>query len=169
MEHDFDSELVIGLVSAVGTENKRVIDLLTERLGLAGYRVRLIKLSSDVIPLLCNVADHGNSEYQRISNLMDAGNKARTDCGDNSILALGAAAEIFAKRDKEAGKPPKESPKTAYIIDSLKRPEEVARLRLIYPSGFILVGVHANEERRRAHLTADRGMTPASAALAAMR
>ena len=75
MEHDFDSELVIGLVSAVGTENKRVIDLLTERLGLAGYRVREIKLSRDVIPLLCPVAEHGNSEYQRVSNLMDAGNK----------------------------------------------------------------------------------------------
>jgi deoxycytidylate deaminase len=163
MENEFDSELVIGLVSAVGTENRRVIDLLTERLGLAGYRVHEIKLSRDVIPLLCTVPDYEKSEYKRISHLMDAGNKARADSGDNSILALGAAAEVFAKRDKAEDNSPKASPKTAYIIDSLKRPEEVARLRLIYPFGFVLVGVHADEERRRRHLTADRGMTPENA------
>ena len=159
MENEFDSELVIGLVSAVGTENRRVIDLLTERLGLAGYRVYEIKLSSAVIPLLCPVPDYGNSQYKRVSDLMDAGNKARAESGDNSILALGAAAEIFATRGTESGKPPKESPKTAYIIDSLKRPEEVAKLRLIYPFGFVLIGIHANEERRRTHLMSDRGMT----------
>jgi hypothetical protein len=101
MENDFESELVIGLVSAVGTENKRVIDLLTERLGLAGYRVHLIKISADVIPLLCAVEDCGKDEYRRVSRLMDAGNKARADSDDDSILALGAAAEIFAKRKKE--------------------------------------------------------------------
>ncbi len=159
MGNEFDSELVIGLISAVGTENRRVIDLLTERLGLAGYRVHEIKLSRDVIPLLCTIPDHEKSEYKRVSDLMDAGNKARADSGDNSILALGAASEIFARRTKGPDKSPRESPKTAYIIDSLKRPEEVAKLRLIYPFGFVLVGIHADEERRRSHLAADRGMT----------
>ncbi len=159
MSNDFEPELVIGLVSAVGTENSSVINLLTERLGLAGYRVHPIKISAKVIPLLCPVADCGNDQYQRISNHMDAGNKARADSKDDSILALGVAALIYANREKNSDNSTKESPKTAYIIDSLKRPEEVNRLRSIYPLGFVLIGIHADEDRRRDHLTADRGMT----------
>lgn len=163
MEEHFDSELVIGLVSAVGTENRLVIDLLTERLGRAGYKVHEIKISDAVIPILVPVPDQGNKQYTRISDLMDAGNKARAESGDNSILAHGAAAEIFAKRAKDDAKLPQASPKTAYIIDSLKRPEEVTKLRLIYPSGFVLLGVHSDEKRRRTHLVANRGMTEANA------
>jgi cytidine deaminase len=160
VSNDFEPELVIGLVSAVGTENSRVTDLLTERLGLAGYRVHPIRISAAVIPLLCPVTDCGNDQYQRISKHMDAGNKARADSEDDSILALGAAALIYAMRGKNLDNSPKESPKTAYIIDSLKRPEEVNRLRSIYPLGFVLIGIHADEDRRRNHLTTNRGMTP---------
>jgi deoxycytidylate deaminase len=159
MDEHFDSELVIGLVSAVGTENKRVVDLLKECLNLAGYTVHEIKLSQDVIPALCPVAAHGNNQFNRITNLMDAGNKARELSKDNSILALGAATEIFAKRTKDKGNTPQKSPKTAYIIDSLKRPEEVARLRLIYPSGFLLIGIHSDLGRRRKHLVNVRVMS----------
>jgi hypothetical protein len=50
-------------------------------------------------------------------------------------------------------------PKTAFIIDSLKRPEEVEKLRLIYPSGFVLLGVHESEDRRRRHLIDSHGLT----------
>jgi len=153
MPDQFDSEIVIGLVSAVGTENNRVIALLKERLGLAGYTVHDIKLSKDVIPLLCPVPEPGRCDYTRVTNLMDAGNKARADCGNDSVLALGAASAIYAKRAKEEAANPK-----AYIIDSLKRPEEVSQLRSIYPSGFVLVGIHEDEARRKKHLTAVRGM-----------
>ncbi len=158
MEEQFDSELVIGLVSAVGTENKRVVDLLKESLGVAGYTVHEIKLSQDVIPALCTVSAHGNNQFDRITNLMNAGNAARESSEDNSILALGAASEIFAKRTKDHGNAQK-SPKTAYIIDSLKRPEEVTRLRLIYPSGFLLIGIHSDLERRTEHLINVRVMS----------
>ena len=36
-KEELDSELIIGLVCAVGTEKNLVIDLLKERLGRAGY------------------------------------------------------------------------------------------------------------------------------------
>ena len=45
------------------------------------------------------------------------------------------------------------------IIDSLKRTEEVEKLRLIYPSGFVLMGIHAKESRRLQHLTNDLGIS----------
>lgn len=158
MTTDFDSELVIGLVSAVGTETTLITELLKERLNLAGYNVISMKVSEEVIPTLCTVPDHGSCQFMRISNLMDAGNRAREASGKCEILALGAASMIFAKRDKENDQS-KPSPKTAYIINSLKRPEEVAQLRRIYPHGFVLIGVHADESRRLVHLQTDRGMS----------
>lgn len=50
-------------------------------------------------------------------------------------------------------------PKTAYVIDSLKRPEEVAMLRVLYSSGFLLLGVHSDLQRREQHLINNKGMT----------
>lgn len=152
-------ELVIGLVSAVGTESKRAIDVLKERLGLAGYNVHHIKVSQDVIPRIKKVETTGLKSFDRLMRLMDAGNSARSTCEDNSILAIGAAAAIFAMRHKDKDGNPLPKPKSAYVIDSLKRPEEVATLRLIYPAGFVLVGVHAEPARRVHHLSTDRGMS----------
>lgn len=151
-----DSELVIGLVSATGTENSEVIRLLEERLGQAGYSTVLVKISKSVIPLIYKVPSYGRDNYKRISSLMDAGNKARKSFGDE-VLARGAAAWIYGYRE-EQGKLGKALSKTAFIIDSLKRPEEVHDLRLIYPSGFVLIGIHADETQRKDHLVQDLGV-----------
>jgi cytidine deaminase len=147
LEQEFHSELIIGLVCAVGAEKGLVIDLLEERLGRAGYAVQIVKVSNDVIPLLRPVTQEGNDEYKRISDLMDAGNQARNKADDDSVLALGVATRIFSHRKDEPG--PSPLPKTAFIVDSLKRPEEVEKLRSIYPDGFILLGIHESQSRRR--------------------
>ena len=162
-KEELDSELIIGLVCAVGTEKNLVIDLLKESLGRAGYTVQTIKVSGEVIPLLAEVPDYKNDEYHRIWNSMDAGNRARLLSGDDSVLALGVATHIFALREKDDKDLPQPLAKTAFIIDSLKRPEEVEKLRLIYPSGFILVGVHVDETRRRRRLMQDLGITELNA------
>jgi deoxycytidylate deaminase len=165
--YELDTELVIGLVCSVGTETSLVIDLLRERLGRAGYRVELIKVSSDVIPQLVNVEDPGTDQFKRYSDLMTAGNKCRElEPADDSILAYGIATCIALLRrqhqkdctdDVEQSETP--VPKTAYIIDSLKRPEEVAKLRVIYSSGFLLLGIHSDLQRRERHLVNNKGMT----------
>ena len=166
---ELHSELIIGLISAVGTETELVIELLKERLGRAGYVVQIIKVSRDVIPLLCAVPAPNNDQFKRISDLMNAGNRARqkgtseNNEGDDSILALGIATQIFARRDTGDNGVPQPLSKTAFIIDSLKRPEEVQKLRLIYPSGFVLVGIHEEESRRLRHLMVDSGITKENA------
>ncbi len=111
---------------------------------------------------MAELPNYGNDAYKRVSDLMDAGNNARKLSNDNSILALGAASEIFAKRKKNEDKSSVPSPKTCYIIESLKHPDEVAQLRRIYPSGFLLVGVHSNGKRRLNKLI-DRGMSQENA------
>ncbi len=163
LNHDFDSELVIGLVGAVGTELSEVSDLLKERLRLAGYQVQEIRVSDDIIPLLCNVPDSAGDSYSRISDLMTAGNKAREEASDDCVLANGIAAAIFSERDKDGEDNPEPRFKKAYLIRSLKRSEEVERLRMMYPAGFVLVGVHAEEDRRLSHLINDLGIEEAKA------
>ena len=176
LRNEFDSELIIGLVSAVGTENSLVFDLLKERLGRAGYTVHVVKVTSDVIPQLCDVEDFGEDQFKRYSHLMDAGNECRRlghaadpeeDLSDDSILACGVATYISALRTKLTKSSANEDvtgseamplPKSAFIVDSLKRPEEVEKLRVIYPSGFLLLGIHSEFDRRKRYLVDSKGI-----------
>jgi deoxycytidylate deaminase len=164
-----DSELVFGFVGAVGTELNLVIDILVDRLKTFKYQAVQIRVSTDIIPQVVDPqsipssAANGSSEYLRITRLMDAGNAARLKAGDNSVLALGVAAKISADRPKEQNGQPEPLPRRAYIIHSLKHPEEVGRLREIHPEGFYLIGVHADEKRRHGHLTQSKRMTPEEA------
>jgi hypothetical protein len=72
-----DSEIVIGLVGAVGTEMDVIITLLKDHLTIAGYDATEIRVSRDIIPKIVNVDVAGISEAARISKLMDAGDVAR--------------------------------------------------------------------------------------------
>lgn len=142
------SELVIGLVGAVGTELPPVVRNLEDRLKVYGYTPCYIRISKDIIPTLSASARSSHSaEFGRVNGLMDAGNDARRRSGSNSILAYGVADAIRRHRSKlGAGK------KVAFIVSSLKRPEEVVALREIYRGGFYLIGVYADETRRIKYL-----------------
>jgi deoxycytidylate deaminase len=172
----FESELVIGLVAAVGAETGPIIELLTETLSLAGYAVKLVKISKQVIHHLAEPESYGSDNFKRYQSYMDAGNKAREAANDPSILATGAASIIAEYRRQiredemsgmpastdaqfNQGRPSAESvPKTAFIIDSLKRPEEIDKLRVIYSTGFLLLGIHSELERRVRYLVNAKGM-----------
>eukprot|EP00456_Euglypha_rotunda_P066600 TRINITY_DN5741_c0_g1_i11.p1 TRINITY_DN5741_c0_g1~~TRINITY_DN5741_c0_g1_i11.p1 ORF type:complete len:503 (+),score=40.59 TRINITY_DN5741_c0_g1_i11:380-1888(+) len=156
-----ESEMIIGLVGAVGTDLETVHQLLRDRLRTAKYTVHEIRISRDVI-VTANPAklSPSQSEYVRISQLMDAGDDARLRSGDNSILALGAASCIAAKRQYDEDGRPKVNPKNAYIINSLKHPDEIVRMRQIYPQGFYLLGVHADDKRRSEVLVDKKRISP---------
>ncbi len=160
-----EGELVLGLVGAVGAKLRDVVDKLKARLEVIGYDVQEIRVSHDIIPMATNTdKPPSNNEFERINCLMDAGNRARKESEDNSVLALGVAAWISSKRAKVDGGHRSHSPKKAYIINSLKHPEEIARLRQIYPQGFYLLGVHSDHTRRSEYLVQEKRMTKEQAA-----
>jgi len=142
-----DSELIIGIVNAVGTESKRVLDPLEDRLKGFGYDVKTIRISE----LLPPIVDPEN-EYSRIKHYMEEGDRLRKDSGNNAILAAGASAKI---KEIRSGNPRK----TVYIVNSLKHPDEVEFLRKVYGNGFYLFGIHADEKRRRDYLVNDKSLT----------
>ena len=147
-----NSELVIGIVSAVGTEVTRVITPLKDRLQGFGYKVIEIKVSS----LLSGIST--NSEYERIKYLMEQGDALRKNSGNNAILAYGVAKLVNKKRQECQS-----DNKRAYIINSLKHPDEVGLLRKIYGQGFYLFGIHADKKRRIHYLINDKLLTSTQA------
>ena len=144
-----ESEIVIGIVSAVGTESKRVVDPLKDRIKGFGYAVEEIRVSQ-ILP----TAETEVKEYDRIRHYMEEGDKLRKLLANNAILAAGVAKEIGEKRTATA-----EPDKTAYIVNSLKHPSEVQFLRKIYGNGFYLFGIHADEKRRHKYLQDDKSCT----------
>jgi len=89
-------------------------------------------------------------------HLIDAGDRACEEAKCKDFLALAAAAHISETRTvaSDGGKEP--HLKTVHIIRSLKRPEEVSRLREIYRSGFYLISVFAPESRRKKALAHEK-------------
>ena len=166
-----DCELVIGVVGALGTQFQEVIRRLEIELMLAGYDVNFVKVSRDVIAEIIEVAT-AQTDFDRYSTYMKAGNDARRNSmcwteeglvkGNNSILAIGVAARIFAKSiDNQQDRQPRF--KRVVIVDSLKRKEEVETLRSIYGDGFVLLGIHESEECRFRNLSSQNRMTAAQA------
>lgn len=141
-----NTELVIGIVNAVGTEYKRVLDPLKNRLEGFGYKVVEIRVST-----LLPQPETALGEYDRIKHFMSKGDELRKNTQNNAILAAGASSKIKEARNSEIIK-------TAYIVNSLKHPDEVEFLRKVYGGGFYLFGIHADEKRRHEYLVKDKSL-----------
>ncbi|CAM2066709.1 CMP/dCMP-type deaminase domain-containing protein [Sulfidibacter corallicola] len=143
-----DSELIIGLVGAIGTPLDLVCDLIKGFLKVFQYQVETIKVSNQIIETLTD-AKIPDGAFERANALMNEGNKLREKSGDNSILALAAAARIYDTRESsedDNGVTPKK--RTATIINSLKHHYEIERLRNIYHPGVFIFGVYSCETDR---------------------
>ena len=157
-----DSELVIGLVGAVGTDLDKITEQVKLRLSHHCYQKQIVRISNDIIePLSAEFRlkqkSNGENPGDRIDRLMTNGDKIRQLSGKNDILALGTASQISLVRQKaneETHSEQKIIPR-AFIVRSLKHPDEVAKFREIYSSGFYLIGVHCDEMQRKKHLVDD--------------
>ena len=96
---DSDSELVIGLVGAVGTDLEIIKNSIKERLTAFGYKTEEIRISTDIISMFRDIPAIQDN-YEKISKFMTEGNNLRRISEDNSILSLAAAARINQKREK---------------------------------------------------------------------
>jgi|GEM_PF-4608260 len=153
-----ETDLIFGLVGATGVELKRVRDHIIKRMAVYNYEVSVVKVTEDVLPLVADVdLSNCKGEFDRTSELMTKGDEARWNAKDNAVLAIGAAAFINGARAK------RQDQRKAYIISSLKHPDEVAMLRTIYPLGFYLFGVFADVEAQVEYLIKDKRMNEADA------
>lgn len=156
-----DSELVIGIVSPVGTNSSEIKTCIVDSLNKFHYKSNKIKVSEDILSqFVVNLPDFSGNEYRRISFFMDKGNEIREKTQDAAILMKGVAAFIFDNYRKDNDGP---QLRNAYIIDSIKHPDEVEFLRNTYGDGFHLVGISDTYERRKKYLMDRKGMSEENA------
>ncbi|HEV2722090.1 MAG TPA: anti-phage dCTP deaminase, partial [Thermoanaerobaculia bacterium] len=146
-------ELVIGLVGAIGTDLPWISDTLQQHLKSVGYSASEIRVSSllrDLEPY-AQLADIQDREAYYHGH-MDAGNDLCDRLGRPDATALLAVLQIRSIREElnaANGRDPAEPlPRHAFIINSLKRKDEITALRSVYGDGFILLGAYASRERR---------------------
>lgn len=140
-----DSEIVIALIGPVGCNRKLIVQTIKDLAAHYSYNAIQVHLTDALKPYI-DVPDSKGDEYARVSNLMAAGNELRLRTKDKAIFAKLAAIEVNKMRSTN------NNPRTIYLIDSLKRPEEVEELRNIYGNGFFLFAIHASEQSRDKYL-----------------
>lgn len=149
--YDPEAELVFGITCPIGVNYRPVLDCFKLYLEQFGYSYNEVKLSSEFDDLAIRLgidAHHvSRSKLDIIRSKISLGNGIRERTGRQDVLALVAAAKIWSKRPD--GSAPVPLAKTAHVIVSLKRPEEVETLRRLYGIGFFLVGIAPNESHRK--------------------
>ena len=159
-------ELVLGLVTPVGTRTGDLADGVRASLNDWGYRSVTVHLSEE----LDSAGQEGELYDERVQRLMQAGNDfchaqpgSSSDAGRAAMARL-AISRIRRKRvllhrqdgrttETAADLAARSLPSTAFIIHSLKRPHEVELLREVYGDQFLLIGAQGSQTERISELT----------------
>lgn len=140
-----ECEIVIGIIGPIGCNREMVIDIIAKLSKHYSYRAETVKMSS-LIKDAVGVITPDEDQYGRVVTLMDAGYHLRFETKDNAFLAKLAAVRIHELRKGQHSK------RVIYVVDSIKRPEEVNELKNVYGRGFYLFAVHSSEDSRDAYL-----------------
>jgi deoxycytidylate deaminase len=146
-------ELFFGLVGAIGTDLDQVADVLAEQLKRVNYKPEIISVSRLLhqIDKYSGLADKVfKSQFEKTRDHMNAGSDLRTLTNRGDVLALLSVARIRQLRQRLFGNvntPPADC-RTAYILRSLKHPDEVRTLRNIYGGAFSLVSAYEPRNSR---------------------
>jgi cytidine deaminase len=150
------TELVIGLVGAIGTDLRlvatRLGSLLTDEFKYAISQIGM----SDLLETLAwqEARDLSPEPWDlRTQARMDAGRDLCQGWGEHDALAQLATLKVSHIRDQTngdlSGRPLR---RHAFILRSLKRPAEVERLRAVYGKRFVLIGAYSPRRVRRDHI-----------------
>src|SRR5262249_27695761 len=148
-----ENDIVLGLVSPVGTSLTHLNHLLSNVLKNLNYKIEPIQISSlpEMKRTATKTSEKGSNkkrspEYIKIFSLMEAGNKLRRNKG-NDYLAKMAINKINSlnRKNVKTSRKAKRQP-TIYIIRSLKHPAELDELRTAYGVGFYLLGASSSRE-----------------------
>ncbi|ASP92458.1 dCMP deaminase [Sinorhizobium meliloti] len=141
-------EIVIGIVSPVGTDLNSTIDALTQEFEKKNYEVHHIKISAKFPELADSIGYEEldpDSKYKRTETYIDFGNYLRENIGDKFLSAY-AISEIAEQRFNNSEEKPFQG--KCYIIDQLKTESEVELLREVYGSCFFQISIYSARDVR---------------------
>lgn len=172
LEERETDELVIALVGPVGSGVSTTGDFVAKGLkDLFDYDVEIIGVSDlieEALPLLGVEGKDHKTIVDRIRFLQQQGTALRAKFGEK-YLASKCISKITIHRAKsggikEIGNEKIQVPRRqAYIIDSLKHPSEIIRLREVYGDIFWVFGIFAPEKVRLKRLLGLTGIEEAEA------
>lgn len=156
---ELSRELVIGLVGYVGAGCSTAAARIELLLDDAGYTVHRIKLSElikaaaalDGVTQVSPGLHQGTESFARSEALQDAGDSLRERHGYHAVATLAIRAVMAQRGTAQPGRQ-----KLAFLLDSLKHPDEVKLLRRVYDHSFRLVAVHCERTRRERRLIGDK-------------
>lgn len=147
------NEVIIGIVGAMGTNLVGATSLLKDLLSDYNYGTEIIRLSAliQTVPPFSAIDRFQKLDRAKYYNaLIDGGNYIRANLGNAGLADMVITEAIPASRTRLTSDGHK---RRAYILHSLKHPDEVRRLREVYGSLFYCVGVYAHADRRLARQT----------------
>jgi len=153
-------ELIFGLVGPVGTDLDNICNALIAELSKYNYKIKIIRVSEQLYNIdkyssMANIKY--SSESERIKEHMTAGSGLREETKRGDIFTLLCVSAIRRYREKinEKNKDIPESDredsplnKTAYILRSLKHPDEITTLRAIYGRAVSIISAYSPREKR---------------------
>lgn len=153
------TELFVALVAAVGTDLHMVCDQLATQLDEYGYTTDVIRLS-DFLAERAGSTFRGKPFDEELWEAMTAGDELRRSWDRNDALALHAISAIVATREARSRSSPAgaaggEAPymeRHAFVLRSLKTPDELDTLRAVYGPRLVVVGAYSPRELRVEHL-----------------
>lgn len=139
-------ELVLGLVAPVGVDLHAVAAALRSALHAVSYEAIEINVI-DAAAALGKWSLKDEPRYDERANArMTFGNEVRAAIGLDG-LALVTVGEIQRqRRDQQDGQADKPIARAAYLIRSLKTPDEVKKLREVYSSSCYIVATYASRD-----------------------
>lgn len=141
-------EHVFGLVAPVGVSLTLVSEVLEQELLRVQYDTEIIRLSELMHELTPYSELPTEPEEKRYDAHMTAGNELREALERGDALAILAISAIADRRETLTGSANKPATKTAYVLRSLKHPEEVDTLRKVYGDAFFVISAYSARERR---------------------
>lgn len=152
-------EIYIGLVARMGTNRPQIITTIKSEASKYGYKTVHIKVTDIVTKLPKYKAPKSEFLEDRIKYLIGFCNQVRNKSGDNAILTRLTLATIKKQRSKYQKATVAEEAAIGgpfrgiiYIVDQLKKPEEVEVFRNAYGEAFICLSCHSPYEARLSFL-----------------
>ncbi len=147
------AELVIGIVGAIGTDLASVSESLQRHLTGVGYsasEIRVSHLLHDIDAYSALAELHDRERYY--DEHMNAGNNLCERIKRADAMALLAILQLRTSRQERNTElkvePTTPLPRQAFIINSLKRQEEIKLLKEVYGDAFVLLGAYASRSTR---------------------
>jgi cytidine deaminase len=156
---------MIGLVGAIGAPLKEAAETIKRSLDRFDYATTILRLSKFLEDVPESADLDVSSEGKRIKSAMTVGTQLRKRMKRGDALLAYAAAHIVSMRRQSTKASQDDSKVTpspianhAFILNSLKHPDEVRCLRQLYRDQFVLIGIYsprANRLRNLAERLAD--------------